>query len=342
MEGDDIDDMHMCLVCQSTVLGLLNYVNHKKYHCPGRKNAQGPVPPSTGEGSSLNEHSVSTTPVSLGQPGLSSPPSNVSVSQNFLSPPEFKPSNHNNFHTLNVETPHRNGISTNENLSLASNNQGAPALNGDANLEQDVAMNLMNSEQLAEQKFESTTKAEMETEENSNPIVCTICDKKFYSKYVMTRHLLSKTHRNRTLGMTNILPVISQYNKYIVRLSPYQCSPCQFYSNRESDLILHMSMEEHMIQWKTLAAEVICTLCNFSSHSNEEIIEHFTKNLLHVTLTKKNRRLCVIREKNYDGRCKFCNKKIHSRVHMRRHLRHKHMVDTDSMGRVTWHIPEIR
>ena len=37
---EDDDDMHICLVCQATVAGLLNYINHKKYECTGKKNAE--------------------------------------------------------------------------------------------------------------------------------------------------------------------------------------------------------------------------------------------------------------------------------------------------------------
>ena len=29
--------MHMCLVCQTTIVGLMNYVTHKKSGCPGKK-----------------------------------------------------------------------------------------------------------------------------------------------------------------------------------------------------------------------------------------------------------------------------------------------------------------
>ena len=36
MEGEE-DDVHMCLVCQTTIVGLMNYVTHKKSGCPGKK-----------------------------------------------------------------------------------------------------------------------------------------------------------------------------------------------------------------------------------------------------------------------------------------------------------------
>ena len=76
--------------------------------------------------------------------------------------------------------------------------------------------------------------------QNKSPIACNPCDKKFNNKYLMTRHLLSKMHRSRVQGVSDIFPVLTQYHKYIVRLSPFQCAPCQFYFNRESDLRAHL------------------------------------------------------------------------------------------------------
>ena len=33
----DEDDVHFCLICNKTISGLVNYINHKKSECPGRK-----------------------------------------------------------------------------------------------------------------------------------------------------------------------------------------------------------------------------------------------------------------------------------------------------------------
>ena len=170
--------------------------------------------------------------------------------------------------------------------------------------------------------------------QNKSPIACNPCDKKFNNKYLMTRHLLSKMHRSRVQGVSDIFPVLTQYHKYIVRLSPFQCAPCQFYFNRESDLRAHLQSVGHSMQWDSLTTEIVCTLCSFSSHSNEEIIQHFQQNLLHEALVKRSKKLCIIREKNYKGSCRYCKKKMHSRVHLKRHLRHKHMVDIDTRGRI--------
>ena len=37
---DEEEDMHVCLVCQTTISGLMNYVNHKKNECIGKKAMQ--------------------------------------------------------------------------------------------------------------------------------------------------------------------------------------------------------------------------------------------------------------------------------------------------------------
>lgn len=39
---EDEDDVHMCLVCSKTIQGLLNYINHKKNECVGKKSQKKP------------------------------------------------------------------------------------------------------------------------------------------------------------------------------------------------------------------------------------------------------------------------------------------------------------
>lgn len=168
---------------------------------------------------------------------------------------------------------------------------------------------------------------------------CKVCEQKFANLYVLTRHLLSRKHKNKTKGEKDTIRILDQYHKFIVRLSPFQCGLCQYYFNQENDLIGHLREEVHINQCKKLPGELICTLCQFSSHSNEDLFDHMTNNLSHREAALKGRKLCIIKEKWFMAECKFCKKKMHSRVHMKRHVRSKHRKELNSVGHIIGESP---
>lgn len=163
---------------------------------------------------------------------------------------------------------------------------------------------------------------------------CNICDQKFANLYVLTRHLLSRKHKNRTKGEKDTIKILDMYHKFIVRLSPFQCGLCQYYFNQESDLVSHLKESVHKNQCKKLPGELSCTLCQYSSHSNDDLVDHMMNNIRHREAALKGKKLCIIREKWFMAECKFCKKKMHSRVHMKRHVRSKHRKELNSVGHI--------
>lgn len=154
--------------------------------------------------------------------------------------------------------------------------------------------------------------------------VCAICDKKFNNKYIMARHLLSTYHKNRTKGHPDAIKVLEQYHKYIVWLSPYQCTICQFYFNRSNDLMEHLKSISHKIQCESLDGEIMCSICKYCCHDNGSLIRHLENDSAHALAAKKGSKPCIIKEKNYDAECKYCKKILHSKLHMKRHMRAQH------------------
>lgn len=154
--------------------------------------------------------------------------------------------------------------------------------------------------------------------------ICTICEKKFSSKYKLAKHLLSTYHKNRILGNNDTFKVLEQYHKYIVWLSPYQCTICQFYFNRHNDFMQHLVSEQHQLKCESVNGEILCSICKFSCHDNTELLQHLENNGIHKISGKKGCKPCIIKEKNYESKCKICLKKLHSKLHMRRHMRSQH------------------
>ncbi|KAJ8303633.1 hypothetical protein KUTeg_020029 [Tegillarca granosa] len=161
----------------------------------------------------------------------------------------------------------------------------------------------------------------------SSLLLCCICDQKFYSKYVLARHFLSKYHRNRAKNHINAISILEDYHKYIVRLSPFQCLVCRFYFNQEEELVKHLSSDDHIQQCEDSSAPLFCTACKYVSHLNTEIIEHLKTYKPHLDAMKKRNKPCIIKERHYQAMCKYCNKILHSHVHMKHHVKTKHGKD---------------
>ncbi|XP_063440156.1 zinc finger protein 845-like [Mytilus trossulus] len=184
-----------------------------------------------------------------------------------------------------------------------------------------------NREALDENKSVELEKpsSEVEKKKHEPPVyICSVCDKKFDSKYTMARHLLSTYHKNRITGNPDTIKVLEQYHKYIVWLSPYQCTICQFYFNRNDDFMEHLKSEDHKLQCEGLDGEIMCSTCKFSCHDNGSLLRHIENNGIHKQAAKKGNKPCIIKEKNYDTVCKYCKKRLHSKLHMKRHMRSQH------------------
>lgn len=155
------------------------------------------------------------------------------------------------------------------------------------------------------------------------PYICSVCNKKYYSKYVLARHLLSKFHRKRAIDHPDKLALLQKYHRYVIRLSPFQCELCQYYFNQEADLLKHLEEPDHLKNVEDIIGTLKCTACSFTSRSHDEIIGHL-KSLNHQQIVNEKRRLCIIKETHYKVDCKFCGKIFHSHTRIKRHIRHRH------------------
>ncbi|GFR59771.1 zinc finger protein 91-like [Elysia marginata] len=117
---------------------------------------------------------------------------------------------------------------------------------------------------------------------------CPICTKSFTRKYEMARHLLTQMHaaRARHHPQAASVEMLERYNKYMVRLMPFQCGVCRFYFNNQ--IMTHLQCPEH-----------------YSAVENKFGI-------------------CVVKESHTRITCKFCGVHMHSAVRMKQHCMRKH------------------
>ncbi|CAG5132156.1 unnamed protein product [Candidula unifasciata] len=154
---------------------------------------------------------------------------------------------------------------------------------------------------------------------------CRICQKHFTRKYEMARHLLTRMHRARALKHPEAesVEMLNKYNKYMIRLSPFQCGICQYYFNRQRDFLDHMGSSSHVVTCEDMLGAITCVACRFQTHRHSEMMEHL-QYAEHLAAVEKRHGVCIVRESHTRITCKFCGVRMHSAVRMKRHCQKRH------------------
>ncbi|KAL8604990.1 hypothetical protein ACOMHN_018792 [Nucella lapillus] len=161
---------------------------------------------------------------------------------------------------------------------------------------------------------------DIKTEPESH--TCVVCNKTFARKYEMARHLLTQFHRHRAKKHPANLEMFTKYNKYVIRLCPFQCNVCQFYFNRGSDLLDHLQSEHHLSNCQHLVGPLLCVACRYKTPSAEQLLQHVLSPPHRAGVARD--RVCIIRECHSKITCNYCGIQMHSAVRMRRHMEYRH------------------
>ena len=152
---------------------------------------------------------------------------------------------------------------------------------------------------------------------------CTICDKKYNNKYVLSRHLLTKSHKVHSKGHPDAVLLLQKYHKYIVRLSPFQCLICRYFFNKNEFFEKHIKSEEHANNCVELIGEIKCSICSFKTHLHEAMVEHIDGEEHKANVSKCNK-LCVFKESHVQCQCKYCGLSVRAYSRLKRHIILKH------------------
>jgi len=167
-----------------------------------------------------------------------------------------------------------------------------------------------------------------EQPEDSTPLltlhICTVCDKKYPNKYMVSKHLLTKYHKNRAAARPKAhFEMLQKYNNCIVKFSPYQCGICRFYYNSYEDFKMHVTSDHHANACKGLTGEIQCSLCKFKSHDLVAVLNHFDSEQ-HVTAVATVNKICILKECHVKSTCKYCGLEMRSFNRLMRHVKLKH------------------
>ena len=153
--------------------------------------------------------------------------------------------------------------------------------------------------------------------------VCLVCNKSFTRLYDIVRHLLTRFHRNRAINHPQVIHMLQKYHRLLLRLSPYQCTICQFFFNREMDFEKHVASELHIKNCSAIVGQILCVSCKYSTFDHQFILTHIASEN-HRKLHRKSKLLCIIKEKKRQIKCQYCGIVMDSRKRMRKHVAYRH------------------
>ncbi|XP_041376427.1 zinc finger protein Xfin-like [Gigantopelta aegis] len=187
-------------------------------------------------------------------------------------------------------------------------------------MEDDPGMEKLTDSSKTEETTDSCPRLIDRQEQNH---VCSVCNKSFTRLYDIVRHLLTRFHRNRAIDHPQVIHMLQKYHRLLLRLSPYQCSICQFFFNREVDFQRHIASDLHHKNCSAIVGQVMCVSCKYSTFDHQSISVHIASEG-HQNLHRKSKLLCIVKEKKRQIKCQYCGIVMDSRKRMRKHVAYRH------------------
>lgn len=154
----------------------------------------------------------------------------------------------------------------------------------------------------------------------SNFVHCSGC-KSRVRQHLMGKHLISHYHfRKATDTNTAVYQDLILANiDAIVHQSPFQCSPCKFYTNWLSTFMQHWFSEEHEQRLEAMEGKCWCSFCKFECDTSQEMMEHMTSSDHSEVVAVINRSMPIIIRKKTILKCETCYKEFRYNIEMKRH-----------------------
>lgn len=150
---------------------------------------------------------------------------------------------------------------------------------------------------------------------------CTGC-KSRVRQYLMGKHLISHYHfRKATDTKTpSYQQLILDNIDAIVHQSPFQCSPCKFYTNWLSTFMQHWLSEEHEERLASIEGRLWCSFCKFDCETSEDMLKHMSSSGHSEVVAVINRSMPIIIRKKTVLKCDACSKEFRYNLEMKRHF----------------------
>ncbi|CAH2072971.1 unnamed protein product, partial [Iphiclides podalirius] len=151
-------------------------------------------------------------------------------------------------------------------------------------------------------------------------VQCSVCKSRVrYS--LMGKHLISHYHFRKATDTqsTAYQQLILDNIDVIVHQSPFQCSPCRFYTNWLSNFMQHWFSDGHKAKTDSIEGRFWCSFCKFECDSSQEMIDHITGPEHSEVVAVVNRSMPIILRKKTVLRCDTCLQEFRYNVEIKKH-----------------------
>lgn len=151
-------------------------------------------------------------------------------------------------------------------------------------------------------------------------INCSGC-KSRVRQHLIGKHLISHYHfRKATETQSSVYKQLILDNiDAIVHQSPFQCSPCKFYTNWLSTFIQHWFSEEHKLKMMSIDGRYWCSFCKFECETSSEMLLHMSSSDHSEVVAVINRSMPIIIRKKTVLMCETCHQEFRYNMEIKRH-----------------------
>lgn len=153
-----------------------------------------------------------------------------------------------------------------------------------------------------------------------NFVHCSGC-KSRVRQHLMGKHLISHYHFRKATDTNSAAyqDLILANMDAIVHQSPFQCSPCKFYTNWLSTFMQHWFSEEHEQKYESIEGRCWCSFCKFECETSQEMLQHMSSSDHSEVVAVINRSMPIIIRKKTIFKCGSCLKEFRYNIEMKRH-----------------------
>ncbi|XP_014365261.2 zinc finger protein 184 isoform X2 [Papilio machaon] len=153
-------------------------------------------------------------------------------------------------------------------------------------------------------------------------VQCSVCKSRVRYQ-LMGKHLISHYHFRKATDTKSptYQQLILDNIDVIVHQSPFQCSPCKFYTNWLSNFMQHWFSEEHKSNSEPMEGRYWCSFCKFECDTSNTMASHISGPEHSEVVAVVNRSMPIILRKKTIFTCPTCSKEFRYNVEMRQHSR---------------------
>lgn len=139
--------------------------------------------------------------------------------------------------------------------------------------------------------------------------------------HLMGKHLISHYHFRKATETQSSLyqQLILDNMDAIVHQSPFQCSPCKFYTNWLSNFMQHWFSEEHEQKVSSIDGRYWCSFCKFECETSQEMLLHLSSSDHSEVVAVINRSMPIIIRKKTVIKCETCFQEFRYNIEVKKH-----------------------